>query len=169
MDTITILPRKKTDWITPQELRALLKNNLGITARQATVKKGCGVRYLDITIRDPHVDFRAVEKFAKTLDTWSMDETDYCDGQSITVHLSDEVKNAMIQKYLHIAQAFVMPAMGQCAEVLPGIHMIHVDHNCHLWRADNNERSQYMYSYDIANKTPWAIEGLAYKIALICA
>lgn len=169
METITILPRNKNQWITPQELRALLKNNLGITAKQASVKKGCGVRYLDITIRDPRLDFRAVEKFAKTLDTWSMDETDYCDGQSISVHLSDEVKTAMIQKYLHIAQAFELPPVGQCAEVLPGVYMCHADHNCYLWRDDNKDRSQYMYSYNIANKTPWAIEGFAYKIALLCA
>jgi hypothetical protein len=85
--------KSANDWITPESLRADLKA-AGWNARRVSVKQGYGHQYIDVTVRDATVDINALKAFTKKHSTWSMDQTDYVSGQSITVRTTEEVDAA---------------------------------------------------------------------------
>lgn len=98
--------RSPSDWIEAPALRVLLKQNLGLNARKVTVSARSSTQYLNVVIRDSAVDVKAVKAFCASHSTWSMDQTDYCSGQSIRVVITDEV-----------IKAHAAPFMAEAAEI----------------------------------------------------
>lgn len=164
--TIDMPQRKANDWVSVSELRSLIKSNLGYNARQVTVSKPHGNQYLHVTVRDAKVDFRKVEEFAKSFNTWTIDNTDYCEGQSINVRSTDEVNNAHAQPYIEEVKRLVSIAeMG---------HGYDLSNRFTLWLTEQgfyvsdcgNSRSQYVNEFDARNDVHgWAINRLALAVA----
>jgi hypothetical protein len=163
------ITRKSNEWIDAPQLRTLLKQNLGLNARQVTVSRGHSLQYLAITIRDASVDISAVEAFAKSLDTWQMDQTDYVTGQSISVRTSSEVDaihasqmideiRVMIPKFDHCGQG---EKLSTGAILWRGIDA----HGFYVQRGQ--KRGQNVHDWDVMNRTEWALEALARQAARI--
>lgn len=167
MNIIELPARKSNDWITPAELRTLLKANLGLNAKQVSVKQRSSLGYLTITIRDASVNVAAVEQFAKTFDTWSMDMTDYVTGQSIDVTLSDEVRETLAQQTRHLIEACEIPGANQGHEVVPGVMMWNVDNNTWIERRTDRKRSTNVWTRHLATKCESSIKQLAVDLALL--
>lgn len=164
-----VLPfvRNSFDWIEPVELRALLKNNLGLNARQVSVSSKHGTQYLKITIRDARVDVHAVKEFAKSLNTWEMDVTDYVTGQSIEVTTSDEVDDAHAAPFLDLAREIAqaatdMPERSVKAldDVLDGL-LLNVERG-EMWLSRGGARRPYRRGYEL--RESWAIRAIALDI-----
>lgn len=162
--------RKPGEWVTPAQLRALLKSNLGLNARQVTVAKGHGLQYLDITIRDASVDLAAVEAFAKSFNTWNMDETDYVSGQSLDVKTTREVDDSHAAPFMTAAAKVAEYAEGMaetgCAsfnDVVAGLELN--KHQGEIWLSRGNARRPYRRGYEL--RQDWAIRALALDMATL--
>lgn len=162
--------RKPGEWVTPAQLRALLKSNLGLNARQVTVAKSHSSQYLDITIRDASVDVAAVEAFAKSFATWTMDETDYVSGQSVSVKTTEAVDDSHAAPFMTAAAkvAEYAETMGEAAcasfnDVLPGL-FVNKDRG-EIWLSRGNARRPYRRGYEL--RQDWAIRALALDMATL--
>ncbi len=113
------LARSSSDWLDASAVRALLKQNLGYTARQVSVSCRHSRQYLTITIRDASVDIARVEAFAGSLETWSMATDDVVTGQSFEVTTSSEVDKAhaapFIDEAFDIALGLIEPGQFKTA------------------------------------------------------
>lgn len=168
MSNITELPaRKSNDWTNPGALRALLKKNLGLSARQVSVKKGHSLGYLTITIRDAAVNVASVEQFAKTFNTWDMDVTDYVTGQSVDVTLSDEVRATLAARTRHLIEACDIPEDRHGVEIVPGIYLYNLDRNAWIERKADGKRSQNVWTDWLKMKCESSIKALAVHLALL--
>lgn len=165
-NAISPLPRKANQWIEPQQLRGLLRSNLGLNSRQATVKTGSSSRYLTIIIRDPAVPIAAVEAFAAQLHTWDMDVTDYVTGQSIHVEVSAEVRDALAAPFLPVVDRLQIPADQESAPVLPGISLFRDGWRMHF-QTDSGERSRAFYTDDAPH--PDIRRAMGFSLALLSA
>jgi len=162
--------RKPGEYITPAQLRALLKSNLGLNARQVTVAKGHGLQYLDVTIRDAAVDVAAVEAFAKTFNTWNMDQTDYVTGQSITVGTTAAVDAAHAAPFMEAALKLAEYAEGMKEtgvasfnDVAEGLYL-NKDRG-EIWLSLGQARRPYRRGYELRQN--WAIRAIALDIATL--
>lgn len=166
MENVTEIQRNVNEWVTPEKLRALIKANLKLNARQVTVKCAHSLQYVTLTIRDAGVDIAKVEAFAKSFATWSMDNSDYVTGQSVEVVLASEVREALAQSMRHIVDAMEIPAPGKGLEVAPGIILWNVDRNVWLSRKDG-KRSTNQWTDDIVSREEWALNHIALNLALL--
>lgn len=158
--------RSNRDYIEAPALRALIKQNLGYNARQVTVSGGSSIRYLTVTVRDPAVDLQKVRQLAKSLDTWTMDVTDYCEGQSVNVKTTSEVDDA------HGA-----PFVAEIAATVPTVPEgkgVTLSNGCVLWHSDGEfyvtrgtARGCYIRARDVLIMTDWAIKALALHMARV--
>lgn len=163
MQTLT---RKSNQWTTTQELRSLLKTNLGLNSRQVSVSKGHSTQYLTITIRDACVNIAKVKEFAKSFNTWNMDITDCVTGQSIEVKTTDEVDVIHAANFIEEIKATI-----PFCEVGSGQPL---SNGCVLWLdkqgfyvGRDQKRMHYIYEFDVRKGTDWAIQGLALQVARI--
>lgn len=163
------ITRKPSDWLTTAQIRAMLKNNLGLNSRQVTVSKRHSQQYLDITIRDAAVAVAKVQEFAKSLSTWTMDNTDYCSGQSINVSTTGEVDAIHAAPFLEEIKR-VIPTMA------PGeTHGLGLSNGSVLWLGGHQgfyigreqERGSYISEHDARAGKDWAIQALALQMAKI--
>jgi hypothetical protein len=163
---MTELPRKPGDWVTPEILRALLKQNLGLNTRKVSVKKRSSNTFLAITILDPSVDFAAVKRFAKQFDTFSMDNTDLATGQSVDVELSDKVRTALAVCYRFQIENCPIPERNQGHEIAPGITMWNIDNEVWLERRSDRKRSGRVLTSELKIKARSSVDHLAVQLAL---
>lgn len=169
---IATLPRSSSQFVTPVQLRLLLKTNLGLNARQVSVCKGSSLTYLTVTVRDPSVDVEEVRKFVSTFNTWNMDNTDYVTGQSVHVETSREVDQAHAAPFLaEIATATAALLAGEpnTVHVLSnGKRLWRSDGEFHVVRdADCSARGTYIREYNVAARDAWALEALALQMARV--
>ena len=124
MNTIEF-PRRANQWVEAPELRGLLKQTLGLNARKVSVSARHSTQYLTVTVRDASVDLKALERFCASLNTWSMDETDYVSGQSINVTTTREVDEAHAAPFLEEAAkiAAELECAGQWIPASTGAHV----------------------------------------------
>jgi hypothetical protein len=171
-DVITTLPRSKSAFVTQAELRALLKSNLGLNARQVTVRKGHSTTWLTITVRDPSVDLAAVKAFARPFDTSYMDQTDYHSGQSVEVDTTTEVDDAHAAPHIEeIKLAVERIKSGQCGcgTKLSNGKRLWSNGRDYYVMADLNsiERGCYIWGADVESGNAWAIRALAIQMARV--
>ncbi len=163
---LSLPPVSKRDYVTPETLRALLKSNLGLNARKVSVRQGSSIRYLTIVVRDPSVDVAAVEAFAKHFYTWSMDNTDYCDGQSVSVSLSSNVKEALIAQFKGEILASLAEAKAQGGKTLSNGKLLRF--SCYGYHVETSERrGSHISQIDVEQQTPWAVDALALQAAQV--
>lgn len=170
---VNIAPaRSARNWLTTADLRALLKSQLGLNSRQVTAKCRHSQQYLDLIIRDASVDVAAVQAFAAGLDTWSMDNTDYCSGQSVNVSTTSEVNAIHAAPFLDEARAavakIVSGEVGCGTQLANGKYLWKTDQGYYVMRELNGrERGQYVFAWDAENGTEWAISAIALQIARV--
>lgn len=123
---VIAMNRKSGDWLENSEIRGLLKQNLGYTAKQVSVRARHSSQYVTITIRDASVDIARVEAFAKSLSTWSMGMDDVVTGQSIDVTTTREVDAAHAAPFLEEAFqiAFELTEAGRVKTASNGVDVI---------------------------------------------
>lgn len=167
MNIINFPARDSNNWITPAELRALLKANLGLNARQVSVKQNSSSCYLTITIRDASINVSTVEKFAKSFHTWHMDMSDYVTGQSISVALSDEVRETLASQTRHVIEACEIPEKNQGHEIIPGIMIWTSNNDTYIERRSDRKRSPNVWTNQLAMKCESTIKYLALHLALL--
>jgi hypothetical protein len=122
--------------------------------------------YLVITILDPSVDFDAVELFAKTFDTFRMDETDYVTGQSVEVVLSDKVRETLAACYRFQIANCPIPERNQGHDIAPGVTMWNVDNEVWLERRADRKRSGRVLTSELKIKARSSVDHLAVQLAL---
>ncbi len=159
--------RDSHKWLSPIDVQRLLLNNLGLNRSQATVRKSSGMQYLVITIHDPRVDILAVEDFAKSLDTWTMDQTDYVSGQSVNVRTTQKVDDMHRAKFLapvaDIMDELLSLPDGQGIPLeLPEGRVIVFKENqgAHVYKDGKRSTSHYLAGYGL-------VKGLALSVARI--
>ena len=160
----TTLPRRSSDWIDCETLRALLKTNLGLNSKQVSVSKRSGLQYLKITIRDAGVDVAKVREFAKSLNTWSMDQTDYVEGQSVDVLTTKEVDEIHAAPYLEEIRVAVFLCGENGWERLSTGAILH-RHDRYFWVSKDSKRGSNYYASDVLNGHEYAFRGLALDMA----
>lgn len=172
---LVALKRDSNNHTTPAELRALLKQTLGINARQVSVSKGHSYTWLTITVRDASVDLEAVKAFASPFDTSQTDVTDYHTGQSVEVTTTKEVDAVHAAPHVEdIKRAIAVIVSGSqgCG--------VQLANGKYLWRSaerggdyyvlrDLNgvHRGCYIWGADVEQGTNWAIEALALQAARV--
>lgn len=173
-DNTTTAPRGKSEWTTPTELRALLKSELGLNAKQVTVSKRGSIEYLTLTVRDPLVDLLAVTEWAAQFNTWTMDETDYCEGQSLHVETTKEVDRAHAAPWMATVEA-LLPDLDS-TEVEGCLALDAIRPGLVIWRDRcdfrvdfKRERSCYRPRTAVLARESWVIEALALDIARLLA
>jgi hypothetical protein len=165
----TLAAARKT-FFTTAELRQLLKQNLGLNARQVTVSGRNSITYLTITVRDASVDVAKVKEFAKSCDTWKCDQSDYCSGQSINVETTKEVDAIHAAPFVAEISATVKKMQDGgtgCGDKLStGAFLWRQDREYYVGRMDGN-RGCYVWRADVDAFQPWAITALALQMSRI--
>lgn len=167
------IARKKNEWVTTEQLRVLLKNNLDLNARKVSVSRRSSNRYLSITIRDASVDIKAVEDFAAKFNTWTMDNTDYVEGQSIDVSTTREVDAAHAAPFVVEILAKIATAKSNLGQTLANGSMLWLDEqgfyiSSGVKHASSGfKRMSYIYESDARAGTDWAIHRLALQASRI--
>ena len=147
------------------------KTNLGLNSRQVSVRKStCGLRYLDLTVRDPGVDVSKVHEFANAISTWKMDEGDNVSGQSISVFTSPEVDKAhaapFIEEVMRSVETLVANRERNLGTLMSNGKIIEPSSfGYRVLNKDTLMRSTDVYAYDVNARTDWAIEGLALALS----
>jgi len=160
------IERNCNDWATTQELRALIKKNLGFNAKQVSCSKGHSNQYLTITVRDPKIDISKVYEFAKSFNTWSMDNTDYVQGQSVNVATTREVDDIHCIPNLEELKACIpLAVMGSGVPMKNGLTLWLDDRGYYIGK--DQKRTHYVSTWDVQNGTEWAIKSLALNMARI--
>lgn len=168
MQAITsTLPRSSRDFIQPEALRAMLKANLGLNARKATVSVKSSLTYLQITIRDASVDVQAVRDFAASLSTWSMAIDDYVSGQSIAVEITPEVCATLAAPFIEEIKRVAPTVRQNGGEGLStGAVLWLTDQGFHIERK-GGKRGTYIWAFDVLSMTEWAVFKLAFDASQI--
>ncbi len=148
---------------TTAEIRQILKA-AGINSKRASVAARHSLTYVTITVRD-HTALAATKAAVKGLNTWSMDNTDYVEGQSVTVTLSDEAREAISAPFVATVEAAAIPEMNSGNEILPGVILWNTQQGVYVSKSNSQERRPYVCAFDIEAKPPWAISRLAFNIA----
>jgi len=164
------LPRSKSTFTDPKALRALLKSNLGLNARQVTVAKGSTTRWLTITIRDASINIAAVFSFAKQFDTMTIDQTDYCEGQSVDVHLTSEVRDALAAPFLQeVRDAAKTLESGKGQKLTNGMILWRegAGRGFYVSNESGTTREPYISDWDVRNGTEWALQALARQVGFL--
>ncbi len=165
--TLEQIPDRKTnDWITPGQLRALLKNSLKLNARQTTVSKSHSQQYLEITIRDATVNIPQVQQFARMFHTWSMDNTDYCCGQSVHVHTTAEVDAIHAAPWIEEIKRTIPLCEVDSGKGMSNGTVLWLDRQG-FYVGRDQERGQYVNQWDAQNGTDWAVLALALSMARV--
>ncbi len=164
-NVVQLPPRKKSEPLTPEQLRNLLKVNLGLNSKMATVKSGSSMSYLTITVRDACVDIDRVVEFAASLSTWEMDVTDYCSGQSITVEVAGNVQDVLAERVYNRVVNCDIPKDGQGLEVAPGIILWRNGFEVWMERKEDRKRSTEFRVGDLVNRNPDVMRRMAYHLA----
>ena len=175
--TVTAAPvlsfpqRRSSDFLSTVELASLLRANLGLNSRKVTVAKRSSLTYVDVTVRDPSVDLRAVTAFCASLDTWSMDQTDYCTGQSISVKTTREVDVEHAAPHLSEIRAKVAALFADGLNVgleLSNGKLIWLrDGEIYVTSSSGVERGCYIRVSDLRAGSDWAFEALALQMARV--
>jgi hypothetical protein len=171
MTTAEPLVRSNREFVTPAQLQALLKNNLGLNARQVTVKKRSSTTYLTITVRDASADLAKVKAFARQFNTWTMDNTDYCEGQSVDVATTKEVDVAHAAPFIdEIKRVTATMSDGKIEILSNGKELWFCDREFYVKAVDDSgARGCYIRSYEVKAGTDWAIAALALQAARVGA
>jgi len=125
--------RKPGDFLSTKQVQSILRSNLGLNAKQATVSKRSSSTYLRVTLRDASVDYGALRSVVSSLSTWSMDNTDYVSGQSVSLEITPEVRAEWGGKYAQAIELALAKITGenQGAEVLQGVMIWKDDYGQH--------------------------------------
>ncbi len=153
-------------------LRALLKQNLGLNARQVSVSKGHSYTWLTITVRDASVDLEAVKAFAAPFDTSHTDVTDYHTGQSVDVKTTREVDDIHAAPHVEdIKRAIALIKSGTvgCGTRLANGKLLWCNDREYYVTADLNSsrRGCYIYAHDVDSGAEYAIRALALQSARV--
>lgn len=171
MTSLIELPARK-GFVTPEELRTLLKQNLGLNQRQVTVRTGCSTTYLTVTVRDPKVDLKTVRDFCAKFDTWTVDNTDYCEGQSVDMTTTREVDDAHAAPFLDEIKAAIAKLLSidkstsayASVPLSTGANLVYDDGEVYV-RRDIQNRGSRIRHYEVEND--WAVRALALQAARI--
>lgn len=167
-NTLETISRSRNDYVTPAELRSLLKANLGLNARKVTVSTGSSTTYLTITIRDAGVDIAAVKAFASKFNTWTIDNTDYCEGQSVRVTTTREVDDTHAAPHLEEIRAVVARIGESSIETLSnGKRLWSCDREFHVTANDDRDRGCYIQACAVRAGEAYAIRALALQMARV--
>lgn len=152
------------DWITAKELRAELKAKLGLNAKKVSCSTGSSNQYLTIWIRDASVDIKQVEEFVKQFNTWTMDMSDYVEGQSIYVKTTGEVDAIHAAPYINEIKDMI-PKMieNQGIQLSTGAFLFCEQHEVYVCR--DQKRGCYIRRYNV--NEPYSIEALALQMSKI--
>lgn len=167
--TAEIIPfvRSSNQFLETKEVAALLKQNLGLNARKVTVSARNSTTYLTVTVRDASVDLAAVTAFCKSLDSWSMDQTDYVTGQSISVATTPLVDAAH-------AAPFMAEAVAIAQKISDGVAWVEASNGAHVskpsWNMEVSRPGKYRTAYgatpaDVLDGRRGSVECLALAIA----
>lgn len=161
---IVTATRSPHDHLSTVQIAALLKSNLGLTRRQVSVAAPNSRTYVTITVRDAAVDLAAVRAFAATLHTWTMDQADYCEGQSVHVRTTKDVDAAHAAPFLaEIIQAVERSQDRTIEPLSKGAALWNIDGE--MWVMRGHERGTYIRAHDAKTLAFWAIEALALHLA----
>jgi hypothetical protein len=108
-------------YLETKEIAEKIKIELGYNRKKVSVKKGSSIRYVTVKILDESVNISKLKDFCKNIDTWSMSIDDYCDGQSIEVRISDEVRKYISIPYFEFVSNLELPQEGEGVEVMEGV------------------------------------------------
>jgi len=173
-ESAAVLPiaRKSNQWLDAKDIRNLLKQNLGLNSKQVSVSKGHSTQYMKLTVRDASVELAKVEAFARALDTWNMDVTDYVTGQSLTVETSEEVD--AIHRAPFIAKVHELIALVPTMEDKAALILDDVCDGLRLWKdagevwfTRGERRRCYRRTRSLSED--WSVEALALDIARLSA
>lgn len=161
---VTPIRTSTSDWLSCSEIRALLKSKLGYNARQVTVKERSSAQYLTITVRAASVDLKKVQAFAKGLDTWTMDNTDYCEGQSIHVVTTSEVDAIHAAPFIPtIIEAVKRMDSDSSNEIAAGKFLMIDEREAYIYDSKTGNRTTYCWAPDVMRLEPRAITHLALR------
>jgi len=144
----------------------MIKSNLGLNARQVTVSKSSSIQYLRVTIRDAAVDIKAVKSFAKALDTWTMDQTDYCEGQSVHVDTTREVDDAHASPFIAEIERLV-PQLSEYGGVKLSTGAVLWGYDRDFYVSREGSRGPNVWAPEVRAGKDWAIRSLALQAARI--
>ena len=165
-----VIESKRPRFHTAQEIRDILKAK-GANASKVSVKVGSSLTYVTVTIRD-HTVKAIVEAACKELHTWSMDNTDYVEGQSVHAEMSEAAKAAYRAPFMELAGTLHQGEElrdGQGREVAPGILLWHNRGYYYLatrYSTGNLEvRGSQIWAQDFVVGKDYSIERMAYWLA----
>ena len=165
------LPRTVKKDITPAELRAKIKTELGYNARQVTVSCGSSHTYLRIHVRCPKVDTKRVEELAASLHTWTMDQSDYCEGQSVHVEETAEVRRHRAAPFLaEITAALTALAADKelsSVSLSTGAYLFRSDRDIYVCRPSNNARGHGVWAHSALALDASCVTTLALQAARV--
>ena len=156
--------RKSNDWLENSEIRKLLKQNLGYTAKQVTVSARHSRQYVSITVRDACVDVAQVKAFGKSLSTWSMTIDDVVTGQLIEIKTTREVDAAHAAPFVEEAFqiAFALTEPGKAKTASNGVYVICQGHDFICKRQNSND-------YHYGGSRDDAVSKSSFQLALAIA
>lgn len=158
-----------SNWFTPAEIRTLLKERLGLKASKVTVSSEFANEYVTITIRKADVNVARVERFADTLNTWRSNHDDTHDGQSVSVSITDGVREELASPYIEPVMTAIKGVWEVSkldgVEVVPGVvFSAPCGNELSLSNIDTHNRSKYLAGWDLLRGTPWAVNSVAFSI-----
>lgn len=146
-----------------------IKAATGYNSRQCSVRMNSSLQYVTVTVRDAAVNVEAVKAACAELNTWTMDTTDYVEGQSVRVETTDEVKAAHAAPFLATVEALEMPTeQTGGVEIVPGVYLILDSHNVYVSDCNGN-RSQFLYARDFESRNKYTMQAAALYVAQILA
>jgi len=161
--------RRPHDYLSTAQVRALIRQNLGYNNKQVSVSQRHSLQYLTVTVRDPKVDLARVIEFADHLDTWTMDQSDYCEGQSLNVQTTDEVDAAhaapFIEEIKAKAAALSTDTNGRAFSLSNGKMLHKSDQGYYVTNGD--QRGTYIWPHDVERGSQYAIASLAKQAARV--
>jgi hypothetical protein len=164
---VETLKRSPGDYLTTSAIADLLKANLGLNRKSVTVSRRSSLQYVTITIRAAAVDVKKVKEFARTLHTWTMDQTDYCQGQAVDVECTKEVNEAHGAPFIEEITRAVgeIRKTGSWLELSTGQHLNVGDQG--YWVTRGYDRGCYIWAADVEAGKDWAIKALALQMARV--
>lgn len=170
MNAVATLPPRR-EHLTTARIGELVRQTLGLNGRQFSVRKRSSLTFVTVTLRDPAVDWRRFRDFVRSLNTYSVDATDYATGQAIDCETTAEVDADQAAPYLTEARAAV-------AKIAAGTHGtgVEVSGGKILWKQGRDyyvssrtasERGCYIWGPDVESGQEWAIRALALQIARV--
>jgi hypothetical protein len=173
MSALLELPRTARKDISPAELRVMIKTELGYNTRQVSVSSGSSWTYLTITIRDAKVETSKIQALAKSLHTWSMDQSDYCEGQSVRVVETETVRAEraapFVAEITAALQKLATGAADTCIELSTGAHLLRSSdgRDVEVFRFSTQARGVRVWAADALRLSPSSIVTLALDAARV--